>query len=212
VVLLSGGLDSSVLLGLAALGSSRVHALSIYYGQRHMQEIACAKALVKQWDIPQEIVHVDAKIWKTVPLVGGPDELETGRTRTAIASGGVPRAYVPARNTVFLSHGVSLAATLGGGEVLLGATREDLAGFPDCRPGFLMAFNMMLLESLPANTMVRVSAPLANLTKTDVARLAQRLGLAPEQTWSCYRPRKDDTSCGVCDACVIRNAALAEVG
>src|SRR5262249_34553781 len=121
VVLCSGGLDSIVCTVLARFAYREVRAVSVYYGQRHTIELEYAAQFLADADIRQHRVTIDPVIWKQVPLVSPPefvakpdppeDELERGRSLTAIRDGGIPQSFVPGRNLVFLTHAIALADT-----------------------------------------------------------------------------------------------------
>lgn len=211
VVLLSGGLDSAVLLGLACWTYQEVHALSFWYGQRHSNEIGFAKRLAATAGVAYHQVTIDAALWKQTPLCGT-GELATERTVFAIRDGGIPSSFVPGRNVVFLSYACSLAMLLGGADVLIGATQEDQGGYPDCRPTFLAAMNVVALAAANG-TRVHIRAPLVSLPKRRVVELGRAMAIDFTQTWSCYRPLYDAAgvqACGRCDACVLRLDALSD--
>ena len=107
----------------------------------------------------------------------------------------------PGRNLVLLSLAAALAQQVGAGEVMIGANADDHEGYPDCRPAFFAA-------AAPALG-VRVVAPLVELTKPEVGRMARELAVPWRETWSCYFPRAKGEPCERCDACVGRARALA---
>jgi 7-cyano-7-deazaguanine synthase len=218
VVMFSGGLDSAVCLALAGWDYAEVHALSVYYGQRHTIELQYAAELAKRLGVRWRKVTIDPCLWKQVPLVAPPslngseppDTLEGGRSIYAIRDGGIPRSVVPGRNAVFLSHAIALAEILGGADVLFGANLDDARGFIDCRPAAVAAYDQLARATTEGRVQVR--APLLFCRKRSIAWLALRCGLDPAVTWSCYRPRttlEGAVPCGTCDACAFRADALA---
>ncbi len=122
---------------------------------------------------------------------------------------GVPSTYVPARNTIFVAHAISLAESIGAAEVWLGINALDYSGYPDCRPEWLDAMQEVARLGTRAGiegTPIRLRAPLIHLTKRDIIGQARRLGVDIAATVSCYSPTP--APCGACDACLIRAAAL----
>ena len=213
VVLLSGGLDSAVTLAVARSAGFEVHALSVDYGQRHARELDSARRVAAQ---------LGAADHRTVSLdlraVGG--SALTAATAVpkdrsvAEMNAAVPATYVPARNAILLGIALGYAETLGAFDLYFGANSLDYAGYPDCRPEFLQAFealaNVATKASVENSTRFRVHAPLLQLTKAQIVREGVRLGVDLGLTWSCYDPTPAGAPCGRCDACVIRTAGFAE--
>ncbi|MCB1149278.1 MAG: 7-cyano-7-deazaguanine synthase, partial [Chlamydiia bacterium] len=130
VVLFSGGLDSAVLLAKALERNLKVLALSIDYRQRHIFELTCAEKLAKRFGVLWKKIALDPEVFEGVPLTGTsivPPGME----------GGVSKAYVPARNTLFLSYALGFAEKLGAREIHIGANAHDRTGFPDTHPDYL---------------------------------------------------------------------------
>lgn len=212
VVLLSGGLDSAVVLGLAHREGYHCHALTIDYGQRHSVEIQAARVLARALKtVEHRVVRVDLRM-----LVLGESGLTTsnapipsGRTPEEMAAGGIPSTYVPARNTVFLAVALSWAEALGARDLFVGCNAQDHAGYPDCQPGFLRRFEGLASLGTRAGSeggRFHVHAPLSALAKPAILQLASDLGIDPGMCWSCYDPIPDSPPrpCGVCDACILR--------
>ena len=203
VVLLSGGMDSATCLALAARHHRPVHALTVDYGQRHARELRSARALARRFGAARHVAL-------SLPL--GP-LLDSSLTRPGrrLPAGGTPRGripstYVPARNTILLAVALGYAESHRLGSIYLGANAIDYSGYPDCRPGFLRAFERLARlgtrQGVAGGPAVRVRAPLLALSKAEIVRLGERLGVPWGLTWSCYaggaRP------CGRCDACRLR--------
>jgi len=212
VVLLSGGLDSAACLWWARARGWSLTALSVDYGQRHARELSSARSLARAAGAAWERVRLPLPWLKTSSLVDPalklPD-VPLGR----IGRGGVPSTYVPGRNTVLLSLAVSLADATGAAAVVTGANALDYSGYPDCRPAFHRAFERVArlgTRSGEEGRGIRVLAPLLRLDKTGVVRLARRLGVPLERTWSCYRGASKP--CGACDSCKLRAKGFASAG
>lgn len=123
--------------------------------------------------------------------------------------------YVPARNTVLLSLALAWAETLDAGHIFIGANAVDYSGYPDCRPEYLRAFETMAnlaTKSAIEGQPVAIRAPLVDLPKADIVRLALELGVDPAETVSCYQPDAAGRACGDCDACRLRKAGFRAAG
>lgn len=202
VVLFSGGLDSTTVLAMAKRAGRDVHALTVYYGQRHHREIQAAKRIAEEWDVPHVVVNVDMHQWGGSALTDFDIPVPTTETD------GIPPTYVPARNTVFLALAMSYAEAIGAEEIYIGVSSVDYSGYPDCRPEFIEAFNRM--AALATKNPVVILAPLVHYSKAATIGIGRQLGVDYSMTHSCYQPI-GNTLCGVCDSCRIRAAAFAEV-
>ena len=212
VVLLSGGLDSYTAAAIAKVEGFQLYALTVRYGQRHVREIAAARDVAAALGVERHIeLDVDLSAFGGSALTGdGPVPKDR-----AISSTDIPPTYVPARNTVFLSLALGWAEVLGAGDIFIGVTALDYSGYPDCRPEYIAAFER--LASLATATGVqggsfRIHAPLQMLSKADIVRKGQALGLDYGLTHSCYDPAPDGRPCGHCDSCQLRAAGFAEAG
>lgn len=206
VVLLSGGLDSAVTLALAREEGRACHALSFNYGQRHGVELQAAAKVARTLGATHELLALPTLRGSALTGTGA---VPTGRSAAEMADG-IPPTYVPARNTVFLAHALSLAESMGAAEVWLGINALDYSGYPDCRPEWLDAMQAVARLGTKAGIEghpVHLRAPLIHLTKREIALEARRLGVPIDATLSCYAPT-GTTPCGTCDACLIRQAAV----
>jgi len=215
VVLLSGGLDSAVILRLCRSEGFTAHALTIDYGQRHRQELDAARRLAKAMQIEQHIVlGVDLTQWGGSALTGN-QAVPTGRDPSDMGED-IPVTYVPGRNTIFLSLAMAWAETLGSGDVFIGAHVLDYSGYPDCRPEYFGAFEQMANLATKAGvervSRFSIHTPLIGMTKAQIVRTGVRLHVPFELTSSCYQPAPDMAACGVCDSCILRQRAFREAG
>ncbi len=206
VVLVSGGLDSMVAGGMAREAGYRLFALTIDYNQRHRIELEAATRVAAMLGAERHIV---------LPLdlarFGGSSLTDSA---LAVPKGGVepgiPSTYVPARNTIFLSLALGWAEAADARDLVIGVNAFDYSGYPDCRPGFITAFEVMASEATKGGGF-RVHTPLIAMTKADIAREATRLALDAGATWSCYDP-VSGKPCGLCDSCRLRAKGYAEAG
>ena len=128
---------------------------------------------------------------------------------------GIPVTYVPARNTIFLSHAIAWAEVLGARDVFIGVNAIDYSGYPDCRPEFISAFEKMAKLATKAGVEgaeFKIHAPLINLTKAEIISKAVTLGVDLSLTHSCYDPLPDGRACGQCDSCQLRLKGFQEAG
>lgn len=203
IVLLSGGLDSAVILADCVAREQEVRALTFNYGQTHQPEIAAAHYVAGHYEVPHEVVELDLGFLKT-PLVGGDPTYVMTRTLEEIRNQrALSPAYVPNRNMLFLSYAGAYAEAHGAEAVVIGVNKDDHTGFPDCRPEFIHAMD----ETLQKVNGVWVIAPLMHKRKIEIARLAQVYGVPIELTRSCYSASPEP--CGRCEACLLREDVLS---
>ena len=209
VVLLSGGLDSMVCAALARERGFFVIALTIDYNQRHWVEIDAARAIAERLASRHIVLPLDLRAFGGSALTSDIDVPKDG------VGEGIPVTYVPARNTVFLSLALALAEASGARDIFVGVNALDYSGYPDCRPEFVAEFERLANVATKAGVegeKFTIHAPLLHMTKADIAREAQRLGLDAALSHSCYDPAPDGRACGQCDACRLRAKGFAEAG
>jgi 7-cyano-7-deazaguanine synthase len=214
VVLLSGGLDSATTLAIAKQQGFLLQALSFRYGQRHQVEISAARRVATAIGVERHaVVDIDLRqfggsaLTADIPVPKARGHEEIGH--------GIPITYVPARNTIFLSHALALAEVSGSSDIFIGVNALDYSGYPDCRPEYIAAFEHMANLATKAGVEGRrttIHTPLINLSKADIIRLGRELGVDFALTLSCYDPTRDGVACGQCDACLLRLRGFAEVG
>jgi 7-cyano-7-deazaguanine synthase len=210
VILLSGGLDSATVLAIARKHGYACHALSVDYGQRHDAELEAAK----------RVAHSLGAIEHRIIQLGLGQFGGSALTDAAIAvpehpTEGIPVTYVPARNTVMLSLALAWAEVLNARDIFIGVNAVDYSGYPDCRPEFISAFEHLANLATKAGVegkRLRVHAPLQHLSKSEIIRLGQDLGVDYSQTVSCYQADAMGRACGRCDACRLRRAGFEQAG
>lgn len=212
IVLLSGGLDSYTAAAMARAEGFRLFALTIRYGQRHLREIEAART-VAAWLRVERHIELDVDL----AAFGGSSLTSAApvpKDRPANLQD-IPSTYVPARNTVFLALALAWAEALGAGDIFIGVNAIDYSGYPDCRPEFIAAFER--LASLATargvgGSAFRIHTPLITMTKGDIVRKGQELGLDYGLTHSCYDPDPMGRPCGRCDSCRLRAGGFAQAG
>lgn len=233
LVLVSGGLDSTVCLALATETAQRRGlppplALSFDYGQRHRIELTHAGEIAKRLGAQRLVVELDAGAWGGSALTDPAIPVPAAAARRAIrrdprgpgagfdpdqADSEIPVTYVPARNLIFLSIALGVAEARNLDSVAIGINAIDYSGYPDCRPEFLAAFQAVARlaqrRAVQGNP-IAVVAPLLHLAKPEIIALGTSLGAPLELSWSCYLG--GDAPCGTCDSCRIRAAGFAAAG
>src|SRR5437870_1891637 len=209
VVLLSGGLDSMVCAALAREAGFSVVALTVDYNQRHRVELEAAQIIAADLADRHIVLPLDLRAFGGSALT---DDIIVPKEGI---EGGIPVTYVPARNTIFLSLALGLAEASGARDIFIGVNALDYSGYPDCRPEFVAEFAQLANLATKAGVegeAFRIHAPLLEMTKAEIAREAQRLGLDAGLSHSCYDPLPDGRHCGRCDACRLRAKGFAEAG
>jgi 7-cyano-7-deazaguanine synthase len=212
LVILSGGLDSTVCMALALQHSGAAPlALTFDYGQRHRTELDRAAGVAGHYRAEHLVVRLDTTAWGgsaltdpsiSVPAAGGEGDGD---------GDGIPVTYVPARNSIFLSVALGVAEARGLDAVWIGVNAIDFSGYPDCRPAFIEAFRGVAATGQKRGVEgdpIAIRAPLIESTKAEIVRLGVELEAPLGLTWSCYEG--GDRPCGVCDACVLRARGFAE--
>ena len=209
VVLLSGGLDSMVCAALAREAGFSVIALTIDYGQRHRVELESANAIARGLAERHVVLPIDLRGFGGSALTSDIDVPKDG------VGPGIPVTYVPGRNTIFLSLALGLAEASGARDIFIGVNALDYSGYPDCRPEFVEKFEELANVATKAGVegdRFTIHTPLLELSKADIAREAERLGLDASLSHSCYDPLPDGRHCGKCDACRLRAKGFADAG
>ena len=229
LVLMSGGLDSTTVAAHALREGWVVRGLCIGYGQRHVREIASAKAVAEALGVPLQVA--DAAFYGGLAahsaLTSAGIAVPGGRSTTEMAAD-VPITYVPLRNTFFVTAAAAaleswmLARIEREGAdpaslraaVFVGANAIDYSGYPDCRPEFYAAMETVLRLGSKLGSAygvgIGIEAPIIQLSKAEIVAHAAALGAPLHLTWSCYEG--GDAPCGACDSCLLRAAGFAAAG
>ena len=212
VVLLSGGLDSYTAAAIARSQGYRLFALTVRYGQVHAHELEAARRVAAALGAERhQELAVDLAALGGSALTGA---VAVPKDR-ALDEEGIPATYVPARNTVLLSLALAWAEVLGAVDLVIGVNALDYSGYPDCRPKYIAAFERLAALATKAGVegaRFRVHAPLLDMTKADIVRRGEALGLDYGLTHSCYDPAPAGAPCRRCDSCRLRARGFAEAG
>ena len=220
VVLLSGGLDSTTVLAIAA-ARGPVYALSFAYGQRHAVELECATRQARRVGVRAhetvDLSHMGRLVAPATALIEGSVH-EVPKNRATDDARAIPITYVPARNALFLSYALAWAEALGARNLWIGVNALDYSGYPDCRPEFIAAFEAMANRATKAGAEgdhFCIQTPLAELRKAEIIRLGLRFGVDYSDTVSCYAPTSKAgkvLACGSCDSCQLRRQGFFSAG
>jgi 7-cyano-7-deazaguanine synthase len=221
VVLLSGGLDSATVLAMARAEGFVCHAMSFDYGQRHRHELAAAARVAAALGAAKHVVvPLDLRAFGGSALTADV-AVPKGRDEAAMAGGGIPVTYVPARNMVFLSLAAGYAEVVGAFDLFVGVNAVDYSGYPDCRPAFIESMERTINLATKAGVEAaggrafKVHAPIIGMTKGEIIRTGVRLSVDYGLTHSCYDPVVRDgvvLACGLCDSCVLRRRGFEAAG
>ena len=214
-MLLSGGLDSTTALFWAKSRGYELAALSVDYGQRHVRELEAARAVAR---LGGSALHeLSLKLpWLQVSSLLDRRRKLPNVPLSRIGRKGIPSTYVPGRNTILLSLGVSLADATGAEAVVLGSNALDYSGYPDCRPEFIEAFekmaNLATRAGVEGRQALKIHTPLIAMTKAQIVAKGIDLGVDYSLTSSCYDPSPAGEPCGQCDSCLLRQKGFRENG
>lgn len=212
IVLISGGLDSATCLAIANKQGYECYALSFNYGQRHLSELHAAAVLAKSMQVQDhKIIPID------MSGIGGSalTDMNIDVPESGLESTGIPITYVPARNTVFLSFALGWAEVLGADTIFIGVNALDYSGYPDCRSGFIEAFQKMANLATKVGVEgreIKIETPLINLSKAEIIKQGSALEVDYSKTVSCYQADQDGKACGRCDSCRLRIKGFMDAG
>ena len=203
VVVFSGGQDSTTCLFWAKERFKEVEAVTFDYGQRHHQEIECAKQIAAELGVKHHILDMSL-LNQLAPNALTRQDIEVKEGE----EGELPSTFVPGRNLLFLSFAGVLASQVGAKHIVTGVCETDFSGYPDCRDIFIKSLNVTL--NLTMDDTFVIDTPLMWLDKAQTWELADQLGALDyvrEKTLTCYNGIIAD-GCGECPACKLRNKGL----
>lgn len=210
VILLSGGLDSATVVAMARAEGYSCYTMSFDYGQRHRAELDAAARVARDLGV------IDHKvIGLNLDGIGGSALTDSSIDVPEAPSEGIPVTYVPARNTVFLSLALGWAEVLEAQDIFIGVNAVDYSGYPDCRPEFVEAFEVMANLATKAGVEGKpfsIKAPLQSLSKAQIVQAGAKLDVDYSLTVSCYQADDQGRACGKCDSCRLRADGFAAAG
>ena len=215
IVLLSGGLDSTTTLAIAKSSGYDLFAISFNYGQRHNIELERAKTVAREIKTKEHrIINIDLRQFGGSALTDDID-VPTHRKNEEMSTS-IPITYVPARNTIFLSYALAYAEVIQCNNIFIGVTSVDYSGYPDCRPEFITAFEILANLATKAGVegldRIKIHTPLIHMTKAEIIKKGLSLGVDYGLTHSCYNPNEVGLACGNCDSCLLRLKGFKKLG
>ena len=211
IVLFSGGLDSTTCLYWAIAQGYTCEALTVCYGQRHEREVAAARAIAQTLGVKHHLITLNLPWLQSSSLVNRSAEIPDIAVEE-ITRAGIPSTYVPGRNLLFLALAGSLLDSVGAQAIIAGPNAVDFSGYPDCTPQFFAAAAQALNRGTKTGVQrgIKVLAPLMDLSKAEIVKLAASLQVPFERTWSCYAG--GEKPCGKCDSCKLRARGFEQAG
>jgi len=203
VCLLSGGIDSTVLLHYLLAQNYDVTAISFDYGQRFKKELDYAKEICQHLKVRHLILKIPLFKGNTI-LLNRSSQVPEGRFKDLVKNDTI----IPNRNMIMLAIAGSCAVGLKADTLAMAAHRGDIPFFPDCTPAFFNTLEKAFRVGL--NKKIKIYTPFLFKSKVDILRIGKEMGVDFERTWTCYKGGK--VSCGKCPSCVERREALREVG
>ncbi|RBQ26458.1 MULTISPECIES: 7-cyano-7-deazaguanine synthase QueC [Arcobacteraceae] len=200
IVILSGGMDSTLSSYIAKKDGYELIAVHFNYGQRTQnkellafREICNALSVVNKYEIDIPFfTQIGANALTDLSI-----DVPTGGLEA-----GVPITYVPFRNGIFLAITAAIAEKENATAMYIGVVQEDSSGYPDCTDSFINSISKAINEGTKEDTNIEIITPLVHLSKAQIVQKAVELNVPLELTWSCYK--EEDEACGVCDSCRLR--------
>ena len=212
VILLSGGLDSATVLAIAKSRGFDCYTIGFDYGQKHNSELNAAHHVTEALgDHAHKVIQLDLGSIGGSALTSNEISVPVG----GVADRGIPVTYVPARNTVFLSIALGYGEVIGATHLFIGANAVDYSGYPDCRPTFVEQFERLAnvaTAAVDGGPRWVVEAPLMSMSKADIIKVGNTLGVDYALTVSCYQADPSGSACGACDACRLRRRGFLDAG
>lgn len=207
VILVSGGADSSTVLAMVKNMKYEIYALTVNYQQRNNAELDKISQLIQEYNVVEhKIINIDLRLFGGSALTD--EKIDVPQyVHGSDLKNSIPVTYVPARNTIFLSYALCYAEVIRARDIFIGVHTSDSADYPDCRPQYIESFQKManLATGIGVGGQkITIHAPLINMTKAQIIGIGLELGVNYANTISCYDPKDNGLSCGVCLACTIR--------
>ncbi|MEI8134709.1 MAG: 7-cyano-7-deazaguanine synthase QueC [bacterium] len=201
VVLLSGGMDSTLSAAIAKKESDSVAAIHFNYRHRtERRELRAFAEICDRLEIRERLV-VDAEVLRKIGGSSLTDE-SIPVSKADLHATEIPSSYVPFRNGTFLSIATGWAEVIGASRIYVGAVEEDSSGYPDCRKIFFEQFEKTINLGTKPDTTISIVTPVIALKKSEIVKKSLELHAPLELTWSCYQ--SEDLACGECDSCALR--------
>ena len=201
VVILSGGMDSTLSSYIAKNSGYELIAVHFNYGKRTQErELKAFRDICEKLNVLNKY-EIDIPFFTQIGASALTDKTIDVPT-SGIEKGIVPITYVPFRNGIFLSIASAIAEKEEASAIYIGVVEEDSSGYPDCSDNFIQDMNKAINEGTKEDTKIRIITPLVHLSKTQIVEESIKLNVPLNLTWSCYK--EEIEACGVCDSCRLR--------
>ena len=208
VVVLSGGMDSTLSTFIAKQKNYEIIALHFNYHQRTQnKELKAFRKICDYLKIDNRY-EIDLDFFSHIGANALTDK--NIKVPTDGLKPGVPITYVPFRNGIFLSIASAIAEKENAKAIFIGVVEEDSSGYPDCTDSFISKMQSAINEGTKKQTDIELFTPLIHLKKEDIVKEALKLNVPLELTWSCYQ--NENKACGVCDSCRLRLKGFEKAG
>lgn len=204
VILLSGGLDSLVSLGLVRKNYDEILALTFDYGQKALRdEVEASEKICEYYKISHEVIKLDWLKKITNTALVSDNEIPTD---VEDFNASMKAVWVPNRNGLFLNIAACYADSNGAEAIIIGANKEEGETFPDNTQEFADRVTAEFEYSTQAKPKVLV--PLIKYSKNDIVKQALDNNIPLELVRSCYKG--GGKHCGKCESCMrLKNALIA---
>lgn len=212
VTILSGGMDSSTLAFQVfakeeGFEYDKQHFVSFNYGQRHVKELECARAIANLLKSEHTIIDLS----KVGPHLKGSSLTDNVEMPEGFyAEENMRLTVVPNRNAIMLSIAWGIAVGEEADAVFYGAHAGDHFIYEDCRPEFVDALSFAFRKGTHGEKPDRISAPFLAIDKAEILRRGLGMGVPYDLTWTCYKG--GSVACGVCGSCQERLWSFDQVG
>lgn len=211
IIIFSGGMDSATVLAHANANNYECYALTFDYGQSLIHEIEASKKICASMSVKEHrIIKLDKTLFKNSALTDASIDVpqcEPGENE-------IPVTYVPARNTVFLSMALAYAESINAFDIFIGVNMIDYSNYPDCRSEYIDAFqkmsNLATKAGVENSGKFVIHTPLIDMSKTEIIKYGDSLGVDFSITLSCYNPNEHAKACGLCSSCEQRKAGFIQ--
>lgn len=197
--MLSGGIDSATALYWTIKQAVNVYSINIQYAHASYQEVTASRKLAKEANVKEHIT-ITLPFYKEIQTRYHPPRSKTS-------------PYVPARNIIFYGIAAAYAEALNSDSIIFGSNADDIKDLPDATPQFIKRMNELLETGTRRGTEgnpTKIINPLINHNKVEVLRLAMKMNVPLELTWSCYEDV--EIPCGKCRGCQNRLNAFIQLG
>lgn len=193
IILLSGGLDSTVSAAIACQRTNPLFALTFDYGQRAaLMEIKSSRRICRALKIKHKVINLPFfNDFKKLHMLKHTKRISLKRFRK------LQDIWVPNRNGLFINIAACYAEYHEADVIITGFNRDEAREFPDNKPQFIAAINHSLMYSTLKK--VKVDSYVVDYTKKQIYRVGKRYKAPMQDIYSCYLG--GEKMCGKCASC-----------